>query len=162
GQSSSIIDRVTPLFATLLSLPFEGRYPSLDITPEEQKERTLSALIDHLGGLAKQRPVLFVLEDAHWIDPTTLELLTRTMNRMQGWPILLIVTFRPEFELYRDAMAPHVTLLTLDRLEQGDVVAMIDSLTDGKLLPAVVRDEIVAKTDGVPLFVEELTKAVLG
>ncbi len=162
AQSSSIIHRAAPLFATLLSLPFDGRYPALDLNPREQKERTLSALIDYLAGLAKQRPVLFVLEDAHWIDPTSLELLTRTMDQVQRWPILLVVTFRPEFELHRDTTAPHVTALTLDRLEPGDVVALIDSLTDGKLLPADVRNEIVAKTDGVPLFVEELTKAVLG
>ncbi|MBI2740872.1 MAG: AAA family ATPase [Rhodospirillales bacterium] len=161
-RSSSDIDRAAPLFATLLSLAFDGRYPALDLTPREQKERTLSALMNHLDGLAKQRPVLFVLEDAHWIDPTTLDLLTRTMDRVQRRPILLIVTFRPGFELHRDPTASHVTALTLDRLEQGDVVAMIDSLTDGKSLPTDVRDEIVAKTDGVPLFVEELTEAVLG
>ena len=161
-QSSSDIDLVAPLFATLLSLPFDGRYPALELTPSDQKQRTLSALIDHLDGLAKQRPVLFVLEDAHWIDPTTLELFARTIDQLQHWPVLLIVTLRPGFDLFANATASHVTALTLDRLEQGDVVAMIDSLTGGKWLPADVRDEIVAKTDGVPLFVEELTKAVLG
>ena len=161
-QSSSDIDLVAPLFATLLSLPFDGRYPPLELTPSDQKQRTLSALIDHLDGLAKQRPVLFVLEDAHWIDPTTLELFARTIDQLQHWPVLLIVTLRPGFDLFANATASHVTALTLDRLEQGDVVAMIDSLTGGKWLPADVRDEIVAKTDGVPLFVEELTKAVLG
>ena len=161
-QSSSDIDFVAPLFATLLSLPFDGRYPALELTPSDQKQRTLSALIDHLDGLAKQRPVLFVLEDAHWIDPTTLELFARTIDQLQRWPVLLIVTLRPGFDLFANATASHVTALTLDRLEQGDVVAMIDSLTGGKSLPADVRDEIVAKTDGVPLFVEELTKAVLG
>jgi predicted ATPase len=161
-QSSSDIDLVAPLFATLLSLPFDGRYPALEFTPGDQKQRTLSALIDHLDGLAKQRPVLFVLEDAHWIDPTTLELFARTIDQLQRWPVLLIVTLRPGFDLFPDATPPLVTTLTLDRLEQGDVVAMIDSLTGGKPLPADVRDEIVAKTDGVPLFVEELTKAVLG
>ena len=160
-QSSSIIDHVAPLFATLLSLPFDGRHAALDLTPREQKERTILALMDLLGGLAKQRPVLLVLEDAHWIDPTTLELITRTIDQLQRWPVLLIVTFRPEFEVpWRHC--PHVTALALDRLGQSHVVAMIDSLTDGKLLPANVRDEIIAKTDGVPLFVEELTKTVLG
>jgi class 3 adenylate cyclase len=159
-QSFSIIDDVAPLFATLLSLPFDGRYPALELTPREQKERTLVALIDRLGGLARQRPVLFILEDAHWIDPTTLELLKRTIDQLQRWPVLMIVTFRPEVDL--DATGPHVTSLALDRLEPGHVLAMIDGLTGGKPLPAEVRDEIVAKTDGVPLFVEELTKAVLG
>jgi len=161
-ESSSNIDRAAPLFATLLSLPFDGRYPALDLAPRDQKERILSALIDHLDGLAKQRPVLFVLEDAHWIDPTTLELLMRTVDQVRRWPVLLIVTLRPEFELYPDETTTHVTKLTLERLAQSDVVAMIDSLTGGKVLPVHVRDEIVAKTDGVPLFVEELTKAVLG
>ena len=159
-QSFSNIDGVAPLFATLLSLSFDGRYPALDLTPREQKERTVAALIDRLSGLARQRPVLFILEDAHWIDPTTLELLTRTIDQLQRWPILMIITFRPEVDL--DVTGLHVTSLTLDRLEPGHVLAMIDGLTGGKPLPAEVRDEIVAKTDGVPLFVEELTKAVLG
>jgi class 3 adenylate cyclase/predicted ATPase len=159
--SFSTIDHVASLFATLLSLPFEGRYVALNLTPREQKERTILALNDLLGGLAKQRPVLFILEDAHWIDPTTLELFTRTIDRLQRWPVLLIVTFRPEFEVPWGHY-PHVTALALNRLGQSHVVAMIERLTDGKLLPAGVRDEIIAKTDGVPLFVEELTKAVLG
>ena len=129
--------------------------------PESRRSAPYRRSSDLLGGLAKQRPVLFVLEDAHWIDPTTLELFTRTIDQLQRWPVLLIVTFRPEFEVpWRHC--PHVTALALDRLGQSHVVAMIDRLTDGKLLPADVRDEIIAKTDGVPLFVEELTKTVLG
>ena len=160
-RSFSTIDHVAPLFATLLSLPFEGRYVALNLSPREQKERTISALNDLLGGLAKQRPVLFILEDAHWIDPTTLELFTRTIDRLQRLPILLIVTFRPEFEVPWGHY-PHMTALALNRLGQSHVVAMIERLTDSKVLPADVRDEIIAKTDGVPLFVEELTKAVLG
>ncbi len=160
-RSFSTIDHVAPLFATLLSLPFEGRYVALSLTPREQKERTLLALNELLGGLAKQRPVLFILEDAHWIDPTTLDLFTRTIDRQQRWPVLLIVTFRPEFEVPWGHY-PHVTALALNRLGRSHVAAMIDRLTDGKVLPADVRDEIIAKTDGVPLFVEELTKAILG
>jgi class 3 adenylate cyclase/tetratricopeptide (TPR) repeat protein len=160
-QSFSTIDDVAPLFATLLSLPVEDRYATLDLTPRELKERTIGALTDLLGGLAKQRPVLFILEDGHWIDPTTLELLTRTIDRLQRWPVLLIVTFRPEFAVPWGHY-PHVTALALNRLGQSHVVTMIERLTAGKLLPAAVRDEIIAKTDGVPLFVEELTKAVLG
>jgi len=159
--SFSTIDHVAPLFATLLSLPFEGRYVALNLTPREQKERTILALNDLLGGLAKQSPVLFILEDAQWIDPTTLELFTRTIDQLQRWPVLLIVTFRPEFEVPWGHY-PHVTALALNRLGQSHVVAMIERLTDSKVLPADVRDEIIAKTDGVPLFVEELTKAVLG
>jgi class 3 adenylate cyclase len=117
-QSVSTIDRVAPLFATLLSLPFEGRYAALDLTPREQKGRTIAALTDLLGGLAKQRPVLFILEDGHWIDPTTLELLTRTIDRLQHWSVLLIVTFRPEFEVPWGHY-PHVTALALNRLGQN-------------------------------------------
>jgi class 3 adenylate cyclase/predicted ATPase len=160
-QSFSMIDHVAPLFATLLSLPFDGRYAALDFTPRQQRERTILALADLLGGLAKQDPVLFILEDAHWIDPTTLELFARTIEQLQRWPVLLIVTFRPEFEVPWGHY-PYVSAVALNRLEQSHVMAMIDRLTDGKLLPAEVRDEIIAKADGVPLFVEELTKAVLG
>lgn len=160
-RSFPTIDHVAPLFATLLSLPFGDRYVPLNLTPREQKERTLLALTELLSGLAKQRPVLFILEDAHWIDPTTLDLLTRTIDRLQSWPVLLIVTFRSEFEVPWDRY-PNVTALTLNRLERDHVSAMIARLTNGKLLPADVREEIAAKTDGVPLFVEELTKAILG
>ncbi|WP_283842618.1 AAA family ATPase [Bradyrhizobium sp. JYMT SZCCT0428] len=160
-RSFSAIGHVAPFFATLLSLPFEGRYVAPSLTPREQKERTLLALIELLGGLAKQCPVLFILEDAHWIDPTTLDLFTRTIDRLQRWPVLLIVTFRPEFEVPWGHY-PHVTALALNRLGQRHVAAMIDRLTNRKVVPADVRDEIIAKTDGVPLFVEELTKAVLG
>ena len=145
---------------TLLSLPFDGRYAALDLTPREQKERTILALIDLLGGLAKQRPVLFILEDAHWIDPTTLELFTRTIDQLQRWPVLLIVTFRPEFEV-RWRHYPHVTALALDRLGQSHVVAMIDSLTEGKLLPADVRDAVIAKTDSVPTSASDGLKGLL-
>lgn len=160
-RSFSTIDHVAPLLATLLSLSFEGRYEALNLTPREQKERTLLALNELLGGFAKQRPVLVILEDAHWIDPTTLELFTRTIDRLQRWPVLLIITFRPEFEVPWGHY-PHVTALALSRLGRSHVAAMIDRLTDGKVLPVDVRDEIIAKTDGVPLFVEELTKAILG
>jgi class 3 adenylate cyclase/predicted ATPase len=160
-QSFSMIDHVAPLFATLMSLPFGGRYAALDLTPRQQKERTILALAELLDGLAKQHPVLFILEDAHWIDPTTLELFGRTIEQLQHSPVLLIVTFRPEFEVpWRHY--PHVSEVALNRLEQSHVLAMIDRLTDGKLLPAAVRDEVITKADGVPLFVEELTKAVLG
>ena len=157
GQSSSTIDHVAPLFATLWSLPFDGRYAALDLTPREQKERTILALTDLLGGLAKQRPVLVILEDAHWIDPTTLELFARTIDRLQRWPVLLIVTFARSSVPYYYPPRPRAVL---DRLEQSHVLAMIDRLTDGKLLPADSRRDI-AKADGAPLFVEELTKAVL-
>lgn len=159
-RSFPTIAHVAPLFATLLSLPFEGRYAALSLTPRELKERTLVALNELLGGLAKHRPVMFILEDAHWIDPTTLDLFMRTIARLQHWSVLLIVTFRPEFDVLWGHY-PNVTALALNRLERSHVAAMIDKLTNGKVLPADVRNEITAKTDGVPLFVEELTKAIL-
>jgi predicted ATPase len=94
-HSLSTIAHVAPRFATLLSLPFEGRYAGLDLTPREQKERAILALNGLLSGLAQKRPALLILEEGHWIDPTTLELFTRTIDRLQRWPVLLIVTFRP-------------------------------------------------------------------
>ena len=96
-QSLPTIDHVAPLFAALLSLPAGDRYPAINLTPQQQKEQTVRALVELLGGLARQKPVLFVLEDAHWIDPTTLELFNSSIAQLQAWPVLLIVTFRPEF-----------------------------------------------------------------
>ena len=150
-----------PLFASLLSIPSDGRYPPLDMSPQLQRERTLAALVDQLAGLAARRPVLLVWEDAHWADPTSLELLELVIDRLQSLPVLALITFRPEF-------APpwpghtHVTALTLNRLSRRHGSG---SWWPG--WPAANRcrrrcwTQIVAKAEGVPLFVEELTKAVL-
>ena len=155
------IDPVAPLIALLLSLPFEQRYAAPEFTPQRLKDHTIAALIGLLDGLAKRGPVLFILEDAHWIDPTTLELFSGTIEKLQHWPVLLLATFRPEFaEPW--GHYPHVTSLALNRLTERHVMAMIAQVTHGKNLPAEVQAEIITKTDGVPLFVEELTKAVLG
>ena len=151
---------VTPLFADLLSLPFGNRYPPLDLSPERQKEKTLAALIDLLTTLAAREPVLMIFEDAHWIDPTTREWIDSTIGRTENLAVLLVITHRPEFQSDW-AGHTHVTTLSLNRLGRRHCLAMVDRLTVGKRLPEEVRDEIVAKTDGVPLFVEELTKTVL-
>ena len=153
-------DKVAPLFAELLSVPTDGRYPALDLSPEQRKERTLAALIAQMEGLAARQPLFVVFEDVHWMDPTTLDLLDRVVERVQAIPVLVIVTFRPEFVPSWTGQA-HVTLLALSRMDRRQCAVMVEKVTGGKALPDEVLGQIVAKTDGVPLFVEELTKTVL-
>jgi class 3 adenylate cyclase/predicted ATPase len=148
------------LFAEMLSLLDDGRYPALDLTPEQRRQRTLEALTAQLAGLAKKRPVLMICEDAHWVDPTSLEVFGRTVDRIKTLPVLLIVTFRPEFNAPW-AGRSHVTSLALNRLGERETAAIIARLVGNKELPADVMAEIVERTDGIPLFVEEMTKAVL-
>ena len=148
------------LFAEMLSLPNDGRYPVLELTPEQRRQRTLEALTAQLAGLARQRPVLMIVEDAHWIDPTSLEVFGRTVDRIKTLPALLIVTFRAEFNAPWVGQS-HVTSLTLNRLGEREAAAIIARLVGNKELPADVMAEIVERTDGIPLFVEEMTKAVL-
>jgi class 3 adenylate cyclase/predicted ATPase len=148
------------LFAEMLSLPNDGRYPALDLTPEQRRQKTLEALMSQLAGLARQRPVLMIFEDVHWIDPTSLEEVGRAVDRIKGLPVLLIVTFRPEFTAPWVGQS-HVTSLTLNRLGEREAAAIIERLVGSKTLPADVLAEIVERTDGIPLFVEEMTKAVL-
>jgi predicted ATPase len=148
------------LFAEMLSLPNDGRYPVLNLAPEQRRRKTLEALISQLEALTRTNPVLMIFEDAHWTDPTNLEVLGRVADRIANLPVLLIVTFRPEFDPPWVGQ-PHVTALTINRLTQRDVDAMIDRVVGNKLLPESIRRDIVERTDGVPLFVEEMTKAVL-
>ena len=148
------------LIADMLSLPNDGRYPALEMTPQQRRQRTLEALTAQLAGLASQRPVLMIFEDVHWTDPTSLEALNRTVDRIKTLPVLLLVTSRPEF------IAPwigqsRVTSLTINRLAKRDINAMIDRVVGNKLLPPNIRQDIIERTDGIPLFVEEMTKAVL-
>jgi class 3 adenylate cyclase len=150
----------TALFAEMLSLPNDGRYPALESTAEQRRQRTLDALTSQLAGLASQRPVLMIFEDAHWTDPTSLEVFGRTVDRIRTLRVLLLVTFRPEFAPPWIGR-PHVTALTLNRLAQRDIDAMIDRVAGNKHLPANIRQDIIERTDGIPLFVEEMTKAVL-
>ena len=148
------------LIADMLSLPNDGRYPSLELRPPERRERTLNALVSQVVAFSRQNPVLMIFEDAHWTDPTSLELFDRTVGRIPSLRALLIVTSRPEFESPWTGR-PHVTALTLNRLAQREVNAIIDGLIGNSLLPANIRQDIVERTDGIPLFVEEMTKALL-
>jgi class 3 adenylate cyclase/predicted ATPase len=160
GQATNDVAPVAPLFAALLSIPFDDRYSPLDLTPQEQKAKTLEALLAQLARLAALQPALMIMEDVHWIDPTTSELVGLIIERVASLPVLLVITFRPEFTPPWSRHA-HVTALALNRLSRQHCAAMVEAITAGKALPTAVRDQIVAKTDGVPLFVEELTKTLL-
>jgi len=160
ARSSERLDEVVPLLATLIGVPIGARYPALALSPEVQKRRTLQALVDQLAGLAAQQPVLALYEDVHWIDPSTLELLGMVIERIQRLPVLALITFRPEFQPPWTGHA-HVTSLTMSRLGRRQGADLVARVTGEKPLPAEVIEQIVARTDGVPLFVEELTKTVL-
>jgi predicted ATPase len=159
-QADPGIGEIAPLCADLLSLPNDGRYAPLELTPEEKKARTMRGLLDQLGALARRQPVLVILEDAHWLDPTTREFFHQIIDRVQGLPALCVVTCRPEFQLDWTRHA-HVTLLTLNRLGRAQSAQIVAELTQRQALPPALLESILAKTDGVPLFVEELTKMVL-
>ena len=144
------------LFAEMLSLPNEGRYPALELTPQQRRQRTLEALVSQIVALSRQNPLLMVFEDAHWIDPTSLELFGRIVDRIPTLRVLLIVTFRPEFNAPWVGQ-PHVTSLTLNRIGERDAATIIERLVGNKELSADAMAEIVERTDGIPLFVEEMT-----
>ena len=148
------------LFAEMLSLPNDGRYPALDPDPQRRRQRTLEALNLQMEVLSRSNPVLMIVEDVHWSDPTSLEAFGRTVDRVASHRVLLIVTFRPEFEPPWIGR-PYVTALTINRLGERDISAMIDGVVGNKLLPANIRQDIIERADGIPLFVEEMTKAVL-
>ncbi len=148
------------LIAELLSLSNDGRYPPVEVEPQLRRQKTLQALSTQLASLARISPVLIILEDAHWIDPTSLELFGRVIDMAVIRRLLVIVTFRPEFNPPWIGR-PHVTALTLNRLRRGDVDSLIEGIVGSRPLPADIRQDIVERTDGIPLFVEEMTKAVL-
>jgi class 3 adenylate cyclase/predicted ATPase len=156
--STSIQDAA--LFAEMLSLPNDGRYPALELSPQQRRQRTLDALNLQMEALSRSSPVLMIFDDVHWIDPTSLEALGRAVERIRTLRVLLIVTYRPEFEPSWIGR-PHVTVCTIGPLAQRDVDAMIDQVVGNKSLPVSIRREIIERTDGIPLFVEEMTKAVL-
>jgi class 3 adenylate cyclase/predicted ATPase len=160
APSATDVQEATRLLAAVLAIPADHRYPPLALTPQRQKQRTLELLVEQLAGLAGQRPVLAVYEDAHWIDPSTFELLGLVIQRVQRLPALVLITFRPEFVPPWTSHA-HVTRLSLSRLTRrhGSDIAL--RVTGGRVLPAEVLEQIVSRTDGVPLFIEELTKAVV-
>jgi class 3 adenylate cyclase/tetratricopeptide (TPR) repeat protein len=153
------IAQAAPLFAALLSLP-QHRYLPADLSPEKQKEKTLDALATQAEALSRQKPVLILYEDLHWVDATTQEALDLLVPRLQALPIFLVATHRPEYSLLWQEQ-PHVTILGLNRLIRREVVALAQGVAGGKSVPLELLEQIVAKTDGVPLFVEELTKTVL-
>ena len=149
-----------PLIAELLGLDGQSRYGASTLTPQQRRSRTLAALVDQLVGLARRRPVLWLLEDAHWIDPTTLELIELALDSLEGRRVLLVVTARPTFTAPL-ASHPAMTRLALNRLSRAATQAIIARITGGRSLPGALVDEIAARTDGVPLFVEGMTKAVV-
>ncbi|HWK63975.1 MAG TPA: adenylate/guanylate cyclase domain-containing protein [Rhizobiaceae bacterium] len=149
-----------PLIAALLSIPTGDRYPKLDLTPQMQKARTFEVLIEQLQALAGSKPVLMLLEDTHHLDPASAELFDIIVDRIQRLPAMLVATCRPDGSVRWNGL-PHATLLTLNRLSRAQAASIISAMTAGKHLPTPVLEQILSKTEGVPLFVEELTKVIL-
>ena len=154
------VTTVVPLFAATLSIPAGDRYPSLDISPQQLKEHTITALADRLLAAAEQSPILFIAEDLHWSDPTSLEVIGNIIERIQDARVFILCTHRPEFTSPW-GMQSVVTTLSLNRLSRSQSASMTTKLTEGKPLPAEVLDQILVKSDGIPLFVEEVTKNLL-
>jgi predicted ATPase len=154
------LEDVMPLFAALLSVPLLERYLPLNLTPQRQRQKTQEALVAWLLEETERQPVLAVWEDLHWADPSTLDILSLLLDQVPTACMLTLLTCRPEF---RPPWATHalVTWVTLNRLGRTQIEAMIPSLTDDKTLPAEIVEQVIAKTDGVPLFVEELVKMIL-
>jgi class 3 adenylate cyclase/tetratricopeptide (TPR) repeat protein len=150
-----------PFIAALLSLPLPAdHYPALSLTPERQKQKTLEVLLTILFKLAAQQPVLLLIEDLHWVDPSTLDFLSLLVDQAPTVRLSILLTCRPTFRAPWSARA-HVAQLTLSRLPRSHVEQMVTSVAGGKALPAEVVQQVVTRTDGVPLFVEELTKTIM-
>ncbi|WP_342725606.1 BTAD domain-containing putative transcriptional regulator [Bradyrhizobium sp. B097] len=160
ARSIDDFSEAAPLIANLLSVPTGGRYAHFDLAPQKRKEKTLRVLLTLLEGLAARQPVLVVFEDIHWIDPTSLELLDLIVDRASTIPALVVITCRPEFTPSWIGR-PQVTLLALNRLSLAQRAEMIAAVAGGKALPLEVAEQIVDRADGVPLFIEELTKTVV-
>ncbi|MCK1615531.1 AAA family ATPase [Bradyrhizobium sp. 159] len=154
------LSEAVPLLADLLSIPTGDRYPPLNLTPQKRKAKTLQVQVAQVEGLAARQPLLMLWEDVHWSDPTTLESLDLLIDRAATLRVLMILTFRPEFTPPW-AGRPHVTLLSLNRLPPRHRAEMIAHVSGGKTLPKEIADQIIDRTDGVPLFIEELTKSVV-
>jgi class 3 adenylate cyclase/predicted ATPase len=159
AQTSTSIQDAT-LIAEMLSLPNDGRYPTLELTPQQRRQKTLEALTAQLETLSRQKPVLMIFEDAHWTDPTSLYAFGRAVDRIKALSVLLLVTFRPEFEPPWTGR-PHVTTNVINRLPEHEAGAIIDCIVGNRLLSASIRKDIIERADGIPLFVEEMTKAAL-
>jgi class 3 adenylate cyclase/tetratricopeptide (TPR) repeat protein len=148
------------ILASLFSCPASGQDKLEELTPQMRKEKIFAALLDHIDVLAARQPLYVIFEDIHWIDPTSLELLAALVERVPMLQVLLLVTARPEFTPPWPSY-PHITTLPLTRLGRGDGQSLIERVADGKKLPKEVIDEILGRTDGVPMFIEELTKTIL-
>jgi len=159
GELGLDVVETVRLFAELLSIPYEGIYPALDLTPEQLRLRTLDVLVETIEAMAAQEPVLFVVEDAHWVDPSTQDFLTHLIERVRTTRTLVVITHRPEYEpLWTDYS--HVTALALNNLGRRDSATMVAEVTKGRRLPKSMLEEIIDRTDGVPLFIEEITAAL--
>ena len=154
------LPRDVALIAELLGVPADERYPAVAVSPQQKREMTLTALLDQLDGAAAQGPVLMVVEDAHWIDPTSQDLLERMVARAASLPVLLVVTVRPELQPNWVGQ-PHVSMLPLSRLGRRDSAGIIAGVARDKALPDAVVEQVLARADGVPLFIEELTSTLL-
>jgi len=159
AQSTIDLERIAVL-ANLLALPISDHFRLQELTPQKRKEKTFAALLAQLDGLAARQPVFMIFEDIRWIDPTSLELLTAIVEHVPQLRVLLLATARPEFTLPWPSY-PHMTTIPLTRLGRREGAALVERVTSGKKLPKEVMDEILDRTDGVPLFIEELTKMVL-
>ena len=160
ASSGLALPEVVPLLAALLSLPLPAHYPALTLTPQRQRQKTLETLLTWLAAEARRQPVLVIVEDLHWIDPSTLELLSLLIDQVASARLCLMLTARPEFRSPW-TMVAHLTALTLRRFAPAQVTRLASHVAGDKALPPAVLEEVVRKTDGVPLFVEELTKVVL-
>ena len=161
GKSATRDGEMPSLFAALLSVPASGRYPPLQMVPERLKAKTLYALLERLRRLADQSPLLMLFEDAHWVDPTSMEFLDLLADYIRDIPILAIITSRSA-PAYAWADLQHVSAMRLERLDRPLSATMVRQLLERKRLPAKLVEEIVVRTDGVPLFIEELTRALAG
>jgi len=155
------LEERVPLFAPLLALPLpEHHYPPLNLSPQRQRQKTLETIVAILLELAERQPVLFILEDLHWTDPTTLELLNLLIDQLPTAPMLVLLTYRPHFQPAWHHRS-YITEMTLNHLSHAQVEQIVTGVTHGKTFPTEVIQQIIAKTDGVPLFIEEMTKAIL-
>ena len=160
AQGAEQLDEAAPLVGALMGVPTDERYPALNLSPQRQKQRTFEVLLEQLAGLARERPVLQLYEDLHWADPSTLELLDMVVERARALPVLMVITHRSHFSPPWSGQA-HVTALPLNRLGRRQGAAMALQVTGGKALPPEILDQILERTDGVPLFLEELTRTML-
>jgi class 3 adenylate cyclase len=159
AQTSTSIEDAA-LIAEMLSLPNDGRYPTLELSPQQRRQKTMEALIGEIETLSRQQPVLMIFEDAHWADPSSLEAFGQVVDRIRTLRALLLVTFRTEFDAPWVGR-PYVAALIINRLAEREAGAMIDRIVGDSQLSASIRQDIIERTDGIPLFVEEMTKAVL-